>query len=68
MILVLCYFLQVVQTFGDGSLGTIDKRFIVAGSFLKSIKDDHAKLDCLNAFAESYAIIEWILKETKGSD
>jgi hypothetical protein len=60
--------MQGVQSFGDGSLSTIDERFVVAGSFLKSIKDDPTKkkLECLRVFSESCAIVEWILEETKG--
>lgn len=55
-----------MQSFGDKSLNAIDEKFEVAGSFLKKMKDDELKLECLNAFAESRSIIDWILKETKG--
>ena len=56
----------MVQTFGDKTLNTIDEKFEVAGSFLKTMKNDKLKLECLNAFAESHGIIDWILKETTG--
>lgn len=51
---------------GDRSLNYIDEKFIAAGSFLKKFKSNPSRLDCLKAFTESPAIIEWILTETKG--
>lgn len=55
----------MAQSFGNRSLDTIDDVFVEAGGFLKQLRDDPDKLKCLNTFAESHAIIDWILKETK---
>ena len=61
------YLWQVVQmSYGNKSLNTIDEKLIVADSFLKIMQDDKFKLECLNAFAESHSIIDWIFKEIKG--
>lgn len=67
MHLALFAFMQVVQSVGDRSLNSIDEKFIVAGGFLKKFMKEPGKLECLKAFADSLDIVEWILKETKGT-
>lgn len=47
------------------SLEAIDISLIEAGDFLKGFEEGKAKLSCLQAFAESLDIIEWIRNETK---
>ncbi len=49
------------------SLDSIDEKLIRAGEFLSMIKDDHSKRICLEVFAKSINIVEWIRKETKGN-
>ena len=48
------------------TLEAIDASLIQAGDFLKIIEGDRNKLMCLEVFADSLDIVEWIRKETKG--
>ena len=49
------------------SLDSIDEKLTGAGEFLSMIKDDRSKIICLEVFAKSINIVEWIRKETKGN-
>ncbi len=49
------------------SLDSIDEKLIRAGEFLSMIKDDRSKITCLEVFAKSINIVEWIRKGTKGN-
>ncbi len=49
------------------SLDSIDEKLIGAGDFLSKIKDNRSKIECLEVFAKSINIVEWIRKETKGN-
>ena len=55
---------QVTSSIGNRPLSYVDKSLIVAGDFLKEHMNDTTKLHCLQAFADSFKIVEWIRKET----
>lgn len=48
----------------SGTLKSIDKKLVDAGSFLKELMSGVSKLNCLEAFADSLKIVHWIRKET----
>ena len=52
----------------DKTLEAIDASLIEAGDFLREIEGDRRKLHCLEVFADSIAVVEWIREETKGSE
>lgn len=49
---------------GSKPLSSIDEHLMDAGSFLKDLMSDRNKLDCLEAFADSLMVVDWIRKET----
>jgi hypothetical protein len=54
------------STMKDKTLEAIDASLIEAGDFLREVEGDRKKLRCLDIFADSIAVVEWIRKETKG--
>ena len=54
----------MTSSIGNKPLSAIDESLVDAGDFVKELKDDNSKLDCLHAFAESLKIVDWIRKET----
>ena len=54
------------STMKDKTLEAIDASFIEAGDFLREVEGDRRKLHCLEIFADSIAVVEWIREETKG--
>ena len=54
------------STMKDKTLEAINASLIEAGDFLKEVEGDRRKLRCLEIFADSVEVVEWIRKETKG--
>ena len=50
----------------DKPLEAIDASLIEAGDFLREVEGDRRKLHCLEIFADSLEVVEWIRNETKG--
>lgn len=50
----------------DKPLEVIDASLIEAGEFLEQVEGDSDKMNCLEAFASSLEVVEWIRTETKG--
>ena len=54
------------STMKDKPLEVIDASLIEAGEFLRLVEGDSNKMECLEVFAESLEVVEWIRNETKG--
>ena len=54
------------STMKDKTLEAIDASLIEAGDFLKEVEGDRRKLHCLQIFADSIEVVEWIRNETEG--
>lgn len=54
----------MTSSIGDRPLSSIDKSLVAAGGFLKELMKDCCKLRCLEAFANSFKIVDWIRKVT----
>lgn len=50
----------------DDSLSSINQEVMEAKEFLEEISNDKKKLECLNSFAASMKLVEWIGQETTG--
>ena len=50
----------------DKPLEVIDESLIEAGEFLRVVEGDSNKMKCLEVFAGSLEVVEWIRNETKG--
>ena len=51
----------------DKPLGSVDQSLVDAGKFLGKVKEDRRRLDCLQVFADSKEVVDWIRNETKGT-
>ena len=58
--------MQMSSTMKDKPLEVIDANLIEAGEFLRLVEGDSNKMKCLEVFAESVEVVEWIRNETKG--
>jgi hypothetical protein len=50
----------------DKPLEVIGASLIEAGEFLRLVEGDSKKMKCLEVFAKSLEVVEWIRNETKG--
>ena len=53
------------STMKDKPLEVIDAALIEAGEFLRLVEGDSNRMKCLEVFADSLEVVEWIRKETK---
>ena len=54
------------STMKGKTLEAIDVSLIEAGDFLRIFEGDKSKLMCMEVFAESLDVVQWIRSETKG--
>ena len=51
----------------DQPLEVIDASLVEAGEFLRLVEGDSNKMKCLEVFANSLEVVEWIRSETKST-
>ena len=57
---------QGTKSVKDAPLSSITDEVLEAKEFLEEISNDKKKLVCLNSFADSMSLVEWIGQETTG--